>query len=73
MVGALMFLGCPFRMILRIAGGDFNAIVGLVGFVLGILIGILFIKKGFSKSKLIIIICIFSIFFGVFVGPFIIS
>ena len=25
MIGALMFLGCPFRMILRIAGGDLNA------------------------------------------------
>ena len=24
MVGCLMFLGCPFRMILRLAGGDFG-------------------------------------------------
>ena len=28
MVGALMFLGCPLRMMLRIGGGDFNAIEG---------------------------------------------
>lgn len=27
MIGCLMFLGCPFRMILRLAGGDFNAIL----------------------------------------------
>ena len=42
MIGCLMFLGCPFRMILRLAGGDGNAIFGLVGFVGGILTGTLF-------------------------------
>ncbi|MGN1186849.1 MAG: YedE family putative selenium transporter, partial [Lachnospiraceae bacterium] len=31
MIGCLMFLGCPFRMILRLAGGDLNALVGLLG------------------------------------------
>ena len=34
MVGCLMFLGCPFRMILRLAGGDLNALLGLAGFFL---------------------------------------
>ena len=51
MVGALMFLGCPLRMVLRIAGGDLNAIVGLVGFAAGILAGVFFLKKGFSLKK----------------------
>lgn len=51
MVGALMFLGCPLRMVLRIAGGDWNAIIGLVGFVVGILCGIFFLKKGFTLKK----------------------
>lgn len=51
MVGALMFLGCPLRMVLRIAGGDMNAVVGLVGFFVGIFGGILFLKKGFSLKK----------------------
>ena len=51
MVGALMFLGCPLRMVLRIAGGDLNAVVGLVGFVVGILMGIFFLKKGFTLKK----------------------
>ena len=51
MVGALVFLGCPLRMVIRIGGGDLNAIVGLVGFILGILIGILFLKKGFSLGR----------------------
>ena len=51
MVGALMFLGCPLRMILRIAGGDWNAIIGLIGFVVGIVVGILFLRKGFTLKK----------------------
>ena len=51
MVGALMFLGCPLRMVLRIGGGDFNAIVGLVGFVAGILVGIFFLKHGFTLKR----------------------
>ena len=33
MVGALMFLGCPLRMVIRLGGGDGNAIIGLVGFI----------------------------------------
>lgn len=51
MIGALMFLGCPFRMILRIAGGDFNAIIGLVGFVAGIVVGVYFLNKGFTLKR----------------------
>lgn len=31
MIGALAFLGCPLRMVLRLAGGDLNAVVGLAG------------------------------------------
>lgn len=51
MIGALVFLGCPLRMVLRIAGGDLNAIVGLVGFTAGIVIGIFFLNKGFSLKR----------------------
>ena len=51
MIGCLMFLGCPFRMVLRIAGGDWNAIVGLVGFVIGILIGIFFLNRGYTLKR----------------------
>ena len=51
MVGALMFLGCPLRMMLRIGGGDLNAVVGLVGFVVGILCGIIALNKGFSFDR----------------------
>ena len=45
MIGCLMFLGCPFRMILRLAGGDFNAIFGLIGFIAGILARSIFSLK----------------------------
>ena len=31
MVGALMFLGCPLRMVIRLGGGDGNALFGLLG------------------------------------------
>ena len=51
MIGALVFLGCPLRMVIRIGGGDLNAVVGLVGFIIGILIGIVFLKKGFSLRR----------------------
>lgn len=51
MIGCLMFLGCPFRMILRIAGGDLNAVVGLLGFVCGIGAGIVFLNKGYSLGR----------------------
>ena len=51
MVGALMFLGCPLRMVIRLGGGDGNAILGLIGFIIGIFVGTLFLKAGFSLKK----------------------
>lgn len=51
MIGALMFLGCPLRMVLRMAGGDLNAYVAFVGFVLGAATGSFFLKKGFSLGR----------------------
>jgi YedE family putative selenium metabolism protein len=38
-------------MILRLAGGDLNAIFGLVGFVAGIFAGIFFLNKGYSLKR----------------------
>ncbi|MCL2068992.1 MAG: YedE family putative selenium transporter [Oscillospiraceae bacterium] len=51
MVGALIFLGCPLRMVLRIAGGDLNAVVGLAGFAAGIFAGVFFLNKGYSLKR----------------------
>ncbi|WP_172135937.1 YedE family putative selenium transporter [Adlercreutzia sp. ZJ473] len=51
MIGALVFLGCPLRMVIRMAAGDLNAWVGLIGFVLGVGTGALFLKRGFSLGR----------------------
>ena len=51
MIGALSFLGCPLRMVLRLAGGDLNALVGLLGFVAGIGTACYFINKGFNLGR----------------------
>ena len=51
MIGCLMFLGCPFRMILRLAGGDGNALFGLLGFGAGILCGVFFLNRGYSLKR----------------------
>ncbi|MGF7058275.1 YedE family putative selenium transporter [Brassicibacter mesophilus] len=51
MIGALVFLGCPLRMILRLANGDLNALVGVVGYIAGILIAIQFLKRGFTLGR----------------------
>lgn len=51
MLGALVFLGCPWRALLRLAGGDWNAIVALVGLVVGVFIGVQFIKGGYNLGR----------------------
>ena len=51
MIGALAFLGCPLRMVIRLGGGDLTAVAGLMGFLAGILVGVAFLKKGFSLGR----------------------
>lgn len=51
MTGALMFLGCPLRMVLRLAGGDLNALLGIGGYVAGIGFGVVFLNKGFTLKR----------------------
>lgn len=51
MIGSLVFLGCPLRMVIRMAAGDLNAYVALVGFVLGVFTGTLALKRGFSLGR----------------------
>jgi uncharacterized protein len=50
-IGALIFLGCPWRSILRLAGGDFNAVTGISGLAFGIGIGAIFLKNGFTLGR----------------------
>lgn len=49
--GGLVFLGCPWRAYLRLGGGDGNAIFGIIGLVVGIVMGIGFLKSGFSLGR----------------------
>jgi YedE family putative selenium metabolism protein len=51
MIGALAFLGCPWRALLRLAGGDLNGILGLAGLAAGIAIGVQFLKSGYSLGR----------------------
>ncbi|HMN13141.1 MAG TPA: YedE family putative selenium transporter [Bellilinea sp.] len=51
MIGALAFLGCPWRANFRLAGGDLTAIPGILGLVGGISIGIYFLRNGYSLGR----------------------
>ncbi|WP_026944127.1 YedE family putative selenium transporter [Helicobacter rodentium] len=51
MIGALVFLGCPWRMWLRLSAGDWTAIAGVFGLIFGILIGVFFLRRGFSLGR----------------------
>ncbi|MFH0825231.1 MAG: YedE family putative selenium transporter, partial [Pseudomonadota bacterium] len=51
MIGALVFLGCPWRAILRLAGGDGNALFGLAGLAVGVGLGTVFFKSGYSLGR----------------------
>lgn len=48
MAGALIFLGCPWRVLLRLAGGDGNALLGFAGLLSGVFVGTRFRKAGFT-------------------------
>lgn len=51
MLGALVFLGCPVRMVLRLSGGDLNALVAVFGFILGIVIGVWLLRSGYMLPR----------------------
>lgn len=51
MVGMLVFLGCPVRLVLRLAGGDLNALLGLAGLIAGVWTGVWFLNQGFTLGR----------------------
>jgi YedE family putative selenium metabolism protein len=50
-VGSAVFLGCPIKVFLRLAGGDLTALPGVAGLAGGAWLGVLFLKKGFFLGK----------------------
>jgi YedE family putative selenium metabolism protein len=50
-VGCAVFIGCPIKMVFRLAAGDLTALVGVAGLVAGVYIGMLFLARGFSLGQ----------------------
>jgi YedE family putative selenium metabolism protein len=46
-VGCSIFLGCPIKMVLRLTAGDWTALAGVAGLVVGVWVGFQFLKRGF--------------------------
>lgn len=51
MVAALIFLGCTVRAWLRLGGGDYNALLGVAGIVVGVAVGTFALKSGFNLGR----------------------
>lgn len=50
-IGALVFLGCPWRAWIRLGGGDLSAIAGILGLFVGVFVASIFLKRGYSLGK----------------------
>ena len=50
-LGALVFLGCPFRMLQRLGGGDLNAAVAAAGMIAGVGAALLLEGRGYSVGR----------------------
>lgn len=51
MIGALVFLGCPWRALLRLSAGDGNAIAGILGLASGVAIGVVLLRNGYNLGR----------------------
>ena len=51
MVAALIFLGCTVRAWMRLGAGDLNALWGVAGIVVGVVVGVFFLKRGFNLGR----------------------
>ena len=50
-IGCAVFIGCPIKMILRLAAGDLTAIAATLGLIFGVWLGARYIKGGFSLDR----------------------
>lgn len=49
-IGSAVFIGCPIKMLLKLAGGDLNSLAGILGTVVGVYLGIRFIRSNIDTS-----------------------
>jgi YedE family putative selenium metabolism protein len=50
-IGCAVFIGCPIKMMFRIAAGDLTALIGIGGLAAGVYIGMKFLENGFSLGR----------------------
>lgn len=50
-VGCAVFIGCPIKMVFRLAAGDLTALIGVGGLVAGVYIGMKFLERGFTLGR----------------------
>ncbi len=50
-IGCSVFIGCPIKMMFRIAAGDLTAWIGVLGLTAGVYIGMKFLEYGFSLGR----------------------
>ena len=50
-IGAMVFLGCPFRVLQRLGGGDLNALLALPGLLLGVFLATRSEGRGYTLGK----------------------
>ena len=50
-IGCAVFIGCPIKMVFRIAAGDLTAWAGVAGLTAGVYIGMKFLENGFSLGR----------------------
>lgn len=50
-IGCAVFIGCPLKMVFRIAAGDAGALIGVGGLAAGVYVGVIFLAHGFSLGR----------------------
>ncbi len=49
-IGSAVFIGCPIKMLLKLAGGDLNSISGILGVIFGVWLGVRLLKENINTS-----------------------
>jgi len=50
-IGCAVFIGCPIKMVFRLAAGDLTALIGVGGLAAGVYVGLKFLEGGFSLGR----------------------